>query len=64
MFSVDNERVKTHVILTHEEWDIFRPMLIENGIKFEPSAYYEGVYIGFNCVKKERDLIDKLLERV
>lgn len=57
--------MKTHVVLTQEEWVKFKPELVRANIKFCPSGYGENtVYIGMEVSAVERQLVDKILERI
>lgn len=57
--------MRTHVVLTQEEWAKFKPELVRANIKYSPSGYGENtVYIGMEVNDTERKLVDEILERI
>lgn len=57
--------MRTHVVLTHEEWVKFKPELVRANIKYSPSGYGKNtVYIGMEVNAVERQLVDEILERI
>ena len=56
--------MRSNVVLNHEDWDNFRPLLIENKIRFETSGYGHNVYISLEVNDEQYKLVDELLERI
>lgn len=65
MVNLQKKLINSHVILSHEDWANFKPLLVRAKIPFEPSGYGKDVYIGFfNIDIKTFKLIDELLEQI
>lgn len=65
MLNLQKELINTHVVLTHEDWRNFKPLLVKSHIPFEPSGYGKAVYIGFsNIDNKTFKLIEMLLREI
>lgn len=50
-----------HVVLTHAQWEELRPLVKERNIKYEPSGYYEDVYVSVYANKAEESYINGCL---
>ena len=57
-------KTKSHVVLSQEDYEKFKPMLIENNIPFNPCGYGKNVYIGFEVDEPTHNKIDELLEKL
>lgn len=53
------------VVLTHEEWNAFRPVLVKSGIKFETSGYWDMLHVSFHTPTPELyQKVENMLEEV
>lgn len=50
-----------NVVLTREEWDKFRPYVKANGYRYEPSGYYDKVYVSMWLTEQETATINAWL---
>lgn len=55
------KKIKSCAMLTYEEWDKLKPLLIENGIEFNLSKGSKYAYVKFEVSKKQYDKIDELM---
>ena len=56
--------IRSHVVLTQEDYAKLKPLLIKNEIQFEPSGYGENVYVAFSTNDNEFKLINELLKQI
>lgn len=49
------------VTLSKEEWNVFRPELINRGLYFEPSGCYDKVHVEIKCTPEEAEELERLL---
>lgn len=59
---MNKQYIKSHVVLTHEDFEVFRKFLKENHIKYEPSGYGKNVYVSLTVTKEQYKQIDDFLE--
>lgn len=59
---MNKQYIKSHVVLTIEDFKIFRLFLKENHIKYEPSGYGCNVYVSLTVTKEQYKQIDDFLE--
>ena len=64
MVNLKKELIKSHVVLTQEGWQKFKPLLVKSHINFESSGYGVNVYIAFEVDQKTYNLIDRLLMQI
>ena len=56
--------IRSHVVLTHEDYAKLKPLLIQNQIQFEPSGYGENVYVSMSVNDNEFKLVNSLLKQI
>lgn len=59
---MNKQYIKSHVVLSPEDYEIFRRFLKENHIKYEPCGYWENVYVSLTVTKEQFKQIDDFLE--
>ena len=59
-----SDKKKWHIIVKQEEWDKFKPYLIDKEIKFHSCGHFEDVYVEYEITEEEKQAIEAFLEEM
>ena len=53
-----------NVVVSHQIWAKLRPFLIEKGVNYEPSGYYDDIYVSLWITEEESRMINAKLDEI